>query len=303
MNGWLLIGAALLVILLMLALNRKPDARYVFLMRDEQVQTSELNAIHYQSLLQSRFLRKVRNNWNLINAALSPYPIIKILIFLGVVNSAVWYINLKWIHSGQVEVCAAATLLALNFGYRLLIDRRRKAFNNDFPDALNILMSAVTAGESINSAFAYVSTVANNNIGREFKDISDRMRLGESTEAIFERSCKRFPYPPFLFFVLTIRANLERGGQLKGVLAKLIRVLVEARNLESKKMAMTSEARISAKIVGAIPFCFMVLLHWVSPKDLEFVLHNPDGRWILYYLLGSEGLGMYIVWWLVKSIR
>ncbi|GAM58826.1 flp pilus assembly protein tadB [Vibrio ishigakensis] len=68
-------------------------------------------------------------------------------------------------------------------------------------------------------------------------------------------------------------------------------------------MAMTSEARISAKIVGAIPFCFMFLLNWISPKDLEFVLFNPDGKWILYYVLISEGIGMFIVWWLVKSIR
>ncbi|WP_175354391.1 type II secretion system F family protein, partial [Vibrio breoganii] len=148
-----------------------------------------------------------------------------------------------------------------------------------------------------------VSKVSDNDVGKEFKDISDRMRLGESTEAIFERSCKRFPYPPFLFFVITIRANMERGGQLKSVLGKLIRVLVEARNLDKKKMAMTSEARISAKIVGAIPFCFMFLLNWINPEDLEFVLFHPDGRWILYYLLISEGTGMFIVWWLVRSIR
>ncbi|GAM69368.1 flp pilus assembly protein tadB [Vibrio sp. JCM 19236] len=145
--------------------------------------------------------------------------------------------------------------------------------------------------------------MADNDVGREFKDISDRMKLGESIETIFERSCKRFPYPPFLFFVITIRANMERGGQLKAVLGKLIRVLIEARNLEKKKMAMTSEARISAKIVGSIPFAFMFLLHWISPEDLHFVLFHPDGRWILYYLIGSESLGMFIVWWLVKSIR
>ncbi|GAM73389.1 flp pilus assembly protein tadB [Vibrio ishigakensis] len=47
----------------------------------------------------------------------------------------------------------------------------------------------------------------------------------------------------------------------------------------------------------------MFLLNWISPEDLQFVLFHPDGRWILYYLIGSESVGMFIVWWLVKSIR
>ncbi|MEZ9591315.1 type II secretion system F family protein [Vibrio breoganii] len=303
MSSWLLVGVAILGLGLAFYLKRKPDPRYVFLEQTAQSRSIELSALDIEGLTKSNFLQSITSTWNVISASLGKFPVPKIVLFLILVNGVAFFVNQRWLNFPQTEINGATTLLAVFFGMRSVLDKRRKAFDTDFPDALNILMSAVTAGESINAAFAYVSKVSDNDVGKEFKDISDRMRLGESTEAIFERSCKRFPYPPFLFFVITIRANMERGGQLKSVLGKLIRVLVEARNLDKKKMAMTSEARISAKIVGAIPFCFMLLLNWINPEDLEFVLFHPDGRWILYYLLISEGVGMFIVWWLVKSIR
>ncbi|GAD78889.1 type II secretion system F family protein [Vibrio ezurae] len=303
MMSWALVTIVVLGLGLALYLKRKPDPRYVFLEHATQKKSKELLAVDIKGLTKSQFLQSLTNLWNVISAALGKFPIPKIIAFIVVINGVAVFINQKWLSFPQTEICVAVTVLGLFFGIRSLVDKRRKAFDTDFPDALNILMSAVTAGESINAAFAYVSQVSDNDVGREFKDISDRMRLGEEIATIFERSCKRFPYPAFLFFVITIRANMERGGQLKNVLGKLIRVLVEARNLEKKKMAMTSEARISAKIVGAIPFCFLLLLNWINPKDLEFVLFHPDGRWILYYLLISEGTGMFIVWWLVRSVR
>ncbi|CAM4119975.1 type II secretion system F family protein [Vibrio neonatus] len=303
MMSWAFLTIAVLGLGLALYFKRKPDPRYVFLEHATQKKNKEVSAVDIKGLTKSQFLQSLTSLWNVISAALGKFPIPKIIVFITVINAAAVFVNQKWLSFPQTEICIAVTVLGLFFGIRSLVDKRRKAFDTDFPDALNILMSAVTAGESINAAFAYVSKVSDNDVGREFKDISDRMRLGEEVATIFERSCKRFPYPAFLFFVITIRANMERGGQLKSVLGKLIRVLVEARNLEKKKMAMTSEARISAKIVGAIPFLFLIFLNWVNPEDLNYVLFHPDGRWILYYLLISEGVGMFLVWWLVKSIR
>ncbi len=86
-------------------------------------------------------------------------------------------------------------------------------------------------------------------------------------------------------------------------MARLIRVLVDSRTLEKKKMAMTSEARISAKIVAAIPLIFMLILNYVNPDNVEFVLYDPEGRLVLFYVLGSELFGLFLVWLLVRGVR
>ena len=204
--------------------------------------------------------------------------------------------------NNQFFIFGLSLLLTL-FGYRYLMTKRRRDFENTFPDALNILMSAVTAGDSLMQAISYVGDVMDNSSGQEFKLMGDRLKLGESPEVVLKRSCKNYPYPEFLFFTVTLRANITRGGQLKGVLARLIRVLVDARTLEKKKMAMTSEARISAKIVAAIPLIFMVMLNYVNPENVNFVLYDPAGRQVLFYVLGSEFFGLFIVWLLVRGVR
>ncbi len=72
---------------------------------------------------------------------------------------------------------------------------------------------------------------------------------------------------------------------------------------DKKKMAMTSEARISAKIVAVIPLAFCGLLSVISPDKLDFILYDPDGRGILYYVVGSEFLGLAVIWLLMKGVR
>ncbi|MFD2176228.1 type II secretion system F family protein [Veronia pacifica] len=221
---------------------------------------------------------------------------------LGVTGAAVW-VNSLYLHFNPFIFPLSVLVFSLLVGWLQLRKRRRAEFEETFPDALNMMMSAVTAGDSIMQAIIYVGNTLDNKVGREFKRMGDRLRLGESPTQVFNRATIIYPYPAFLFFIVTIQANMARGGQLKPVMARLIRVLVEARNLEKKKMAMTSEARLSAKIVAAIPFGFMVMLSFLNPQNVDFVLHDPEGRMVLYYVVGSEAIGLGIVWMLVKAVR
>lgn len=269
----------------------------------EEAEAENFNAINVKSLVR-------KQSWHTFKESISPTlmvlgPRSTLYIALYITGSLItsWYIVidlLSMTNSWWVPVLASIFSF---FGYRFLVTRRRRDFENTFPDALNILMSAVTAGDSLMQAISYVGEVMDNPIGREFKLMGDRLILGESPEVVLKRSCKNYPYPEFLFFTVTLRANIARGGQLKGVLARLIRVLVDSRTLEKKKMAMTSEARISAKIVAAIPLVFMIILNYVNPDNVNYVLYDESGRVVLFYVLGSELFGLFIVWLLVRGVR
>ncbi|CAH6796127.1 Flp pilus assembly protein TadB [Vibrio chagasii] len=269
----------------------------------EEAEAENFNAINVKSLVR-------KQSWYTFKESISPTlmvlgPRSTLYIALYITGSLIvsWYIVidlLSMTNSWWVPVLASIFSF---FGYRFLVTRRRRDFENTFPDALNILMSAVTAGDSLMQAISYVGEVMDNPIGREFKLMGDRLKLGESPEVVLKRSCKNYPYPEFLFFTVTLRANIARGGQLKGVLARLIRVLVDSRTLEKKKMAMTSEARISAKIVAAIPLVFMIILNYVNPDNVNYVLYDESGRVVLFYVLGSELFGLFIVWLLVRGVR
>ncbi|CAH0529498.1 type II secretion system F family protein [Vibrio hippocampi] len=261
------------------------------------------SAINVGILAPQNSLKQAKENFTFSAQSLGPRANLFIIVYTLGCAALAWYIGFAILVNHGIVVSFACFLLLLFLGYRWLLDRRRRQFEQTFPDALNILMSAVTAGESLMQAVSFVGQNLDNEIGREFKNMGDRLKLGETPEKVLERAAKRFPYPEFIFFTVAVRANITRGGQLKGVLARLIRVLVDTRTMETKKMAMTSEARISAKVVAAIPLIFSIILYQVNPANINFILYDPEGFWVLYYVIGSELLGLFIVWLLVKAVK
>lgn len=268
-----------------------------------QVEEEGISAINLNSLIGRKRWSEIWRNMSPTLQVLGPKSNLIIAIFMFLTGFFSYYIVFELLVLKSLVISVALFCLILAWGYQFLKARRRKNFEQTFPDALNILMSAVTAGESLMQVFDFVGENMDGEVGREFREMSDRLKLGEDAELVLQRSCRAFPYPEYIFFTITIRANLSRGGQLKNVLARLIRVLFDARTIERKKMAMTSEARISAKIVAAIPVAFVIMLSQIHPENIDYILYDPKGQWILFYVLGSELLGLFVVWLLVKRVK
>ncbi|MFM2477417.1 type II secretion system F family protein [Celerinatantimonas sp. MCCC 1A17872] len=227
----------------------------------------------------------------------------KILGFYVLALVLVIAINHYFFGLPDLLVIPSTLIFASLVGLFILHHLAWKHFNDNFPDALNLLASAVSAGESLMHAIIYVGRQMNNDVGREFKRMGERLQIGEPPNIVLKRSCVRFPFPEFIFFAITLRANIERGGQLRDIISQLNRVMFDARSLEKKKSAMTSEARMSAKIVFVIPFAFMIIMRFLSPDNFNYVFHDELGRYILYYVLASEAVGMIIIYALMRGIK
>ncbi|KXO11887.1 Flp pilus assembly protein TadB [Moritella sp. JT01] len=185
---------------------------------------------------------------------------------------------------------------------QILQNKRENEFKDGFPDALNLLISAVSAGDSITHAIDFVGKKLDNVVGHEFKRISERLLIGEAPEQVLKKSCQMFPYTEYFFFVVTLRANMNRGGQLKEILQRINRIMFESYAINKKKFALTSESRASAKIVSAIPVIFIVILKFISPDNFDFVMYEEAGKPILYYVVISELIGLGIIRMLMKSV-
>ncbi|WP_394135989.1 type II secretion system F family protein [Aliivibrio fischeri] len=304
--SWIAIGIGL--ILLGLALGDKPVKKSQYLEKSNVTQfVDDLNsteqAINLASLTERTFRQKMEFIWRNIARQLGNGAALKLVFSVCVFALIGLLINRSMIHASPYIVVFIAIVVGLIWGYVWLQEREKKQFNERFPDALNMLSSAVSAGESITHAIAFVGKKLEGDVGKEFKIMGERLQLGESPDEVFKKSCVRFPYPAFRFFVITLRANMNRGGQLRDVISRLNRLMFDARAVERKKYALTSEARISAKIVCATPFFFLFILQFLSPENYEFVMFHAEGRPILYYVLISEAIGMLIIWGLLKGTK
>ncbi|WP_194435198.1 type II secretion system F family protein [Vibrio fluminensis] len=295
------------VLLLFLARGEKKKSAAHLLERQTKVKVvasmEQGNAVNLNSLSDETFLQKLSREFTNTRRQLGSGALIKLAAVVFLLGILSIYINKNFVRGDSWIVLAIVELVGLYFGYQWLQKREKAAFDTEFPDALNMLTSAISSGESLMHAILYVGKTLDGEVGKEFKIMGERLQMGESPDSVFRKSCKRFPYSAFHFFVITMRANMQRGGQLKEVMTRLNRLMFDARAVEKKKYALTSEARTSAKIVAAIPFIFLFMLQFLSPDNYEYVMFEPKGRVILYYVLVSEFIGIAIVWKLMKGVE
>jgi tight adherence protein B len=264
---------------------------------------SDQRAVNLKSLSKRKYRQKMQETWSNLLSQLGEKAVPKIICYIIFLSFVGFQLNARFIRGNLLIVEIIVILSGFLMGASWLKKREKKRFEDSFPEALNMLTSAVSAGESIMHAIMFVGRSLNCEVGKEFKIMGERLQLGESPDEVFRKSCRKFPYDSFQFFIITLRANMSRGGQLKEVMSRLNRLMFTARSIEKKKKSMTAEARMSAKIVGAIPFIFLFGLQFLSPENYEFVMFDPNGRPILYYVLASEFIGLSIILLLLRGVR
>ncbi|MCX9564789.1 type II secretion system F family protein, partial [Vibrio cholerae] len=132
--------------------------------------------------------------------------------------------------------------------------------------------------------------------------MAERLLIGEDPDEVLARSAASFPYVEYFFFASTIRINLSRGGQLKEVINRINRIMFDARAVDKKKNALTSEARSSAKIIAALPVIFLLILKFTSPENYNFVMFEEGGKPIFYYVVISELIGFFCIWMILRGV-
>lgn len=249
------------------------------------------------------YKKKVKDKFKQLKKLLSPNAGLKLIGFFAASSIAVYCVNDWFFMFEYWKVLLALEPILFVMFILKLSGIQAQRFKDNFPDALNILSGALSSGQSIVHAFEYVGTQLDNEVGEEFKKMSERLLIGEDPDDVLARSAASFPYVEYFFFAATIRINLSRGGQLKDVINRINRIMFEARAIEKKKNALTSEARASAKIIAALPVIFIMILKVTSPESYNFVMFEEGGKPIFYYVLVSEAIGFFFIYMILRGVR
>ena len=183
--------------------------------------------------------------------------IISFLVFL-----ILFYVNLFYIRLDRWQFILIFLVLFIFLVWKFGERRNHKMFNAMFPEVIQILTAAASSGAGLLQALERCGKDLTGQLGDEFKNIHKRLAIGEDPVTVFEDSYSRYPYKEFYFFITIIRTNLSKGGQIREVISRLGRIIADAKKMEQKKKAMTSEARMSAMIVASFPIAFFFFMQF-----------------------------------------
>lgn len=206
------------------------------------------------------------------------------------------YLNIQYIKLNNFIAVLLLLFLLLVVFYKKGQKRLRSEFEDGFSEALNIINSALSSGNTILHGIDKCGEKIPGIVGEEFRSVSRRLSIGEEPQRIFYDSYEHLPYREYYFFILAVLININGGGQVKEVMSRLSKLITDGKVMDRKKYAMTAEARMSVKVLACIPVGFTFILKVLSPENFDILINDPTGQWILYYAIASILFGLFIVW-------
>jgi tight adherence protein B len=168
--------------------------------------------------------------------------------------------------------------------------RRVKAFLDEFPNALEVIVRAVKSGLPLNDGVRLIANEAREPVKTEFRRIVDSQQMGLSIPEAAMRMTETMPCPEAGFFGIVIQIQAQAGGNLSEALGNLSRVLRDRKKMKAKVQALSMEAKASAAIIGALPFIVGFLVYLSSPNYIMPLFVTNVG----HLILGVAGVWMSI---------
>jgi tight adherence protein B len=182
---------------------------------------------------------------------------------------------------------------------RTRIDRRRRRFDEQLPDLLQLVVGALRSGFALPQALDVVANQAAEPAGTEFRRVMFESRVGRDLTESLQGVADRMRSTPFEWVVSAIDINREVGGELAAVLETAAKTVRERQQHERQVLTLTAEGRLSAYVVTALPFVVFLAIGLTNPDYLEPLTESPGPA-----LLGFCGVLLLVGWfWMRRLVR
>lgn len=186
-------------------------------------------------------------------------------------------------------------LLAVVRSYSFLVNRFTKKFLDGFPDLIDMIVRAVRAGVPVTHVIGTAAAESDEPVKTEFKIMSDSLQVGRELDDVLTVAMKRIDIPDFSFFCVCLLLQRETGGQLGETLENLSNIVRTRREVRQKTKSLTAEARITTKILAAVPIFTLAGLYTAN-KDYVMVLFNREsGHKLLTFAVISVVFGIMLI--------
>jgi tight adherence protein B len=178
--------------------------------------------------------------------------------------------------------------------------QRLAAFQEQLPEALDMLVSAMRAGYSFQTAMKFVGEEMPAPLGTEFVQFYDEQRLGVEVRAALLALQDRSASPDLKMFVTAVLIHRDTGGNLSEVLSNIADVMRQRADVHRQVDTLTAQSKLSARILAVLP---LMVFGAVISMDREFIrpmLEEPVGRLMLGYAAVSVTLGYLLLMRIAK---
>lgn len=197
---------------------------------------------------------------------------------------------------------AALILLALVAGAAIPLGvvwmrgrRRRRAFDDQLPDLLLTLASALKAGQSFRQGIQTIVDEGTEPAVSEFRLVLGEARLGRPLEEALAEMAERIGSKDFSFVVSAVTIQRQVGGSLAGIFDLVAEAVRERQQFARRIKGLTATGRMSAYVLVALPFGLAAVLTAMNPEYMSPLYEEPLGRAMVFGGLMMMSIGALLL--------
>lgn len=203
--------------------------------------------------------------------------------------AAASYLGLGWI--GCLLATTILAVLPLIYVRRARSKRLTK-FEGQLPEALDMMGRALRAGHAFPTAVKMVGEEMSAPLADEFRAAFDEVNFGISMQDALTSLAARVPVTDLRFFVIAVVIQRETGGNLAELLANISSIMRDRIKLFAQVRVLSAEGKMSAWILGLLPFGAALMIQITNPKFLEVLYTDPVGQKMIAGALTLMAIGV-----------
>jgi tight adherence protein B len=225
----------------------------------------------------------------------------KILLMAGVFGVGGYVLVAVYFRLGLVGIIVGLLCATLPIDFVLFIrSRRLRAFEERFPEALDLLARAVRAGHPFTTGLEMISKESPEPIAGEFRTTFEEQNFGLPLRDALINLAERVPLVDVRFFVTALLVQKETGGNLAEILDELGRVIRDRFRIYREVQIKTAQGRLTALIMIAMPMVMMGILELLNPTYMSILFRDPLGPFVLGITAVLQVIGSFILWRIVQ---
>ena len=210
--------------------------------------------------------------------------------------AAMLLLKARWGFLVGAAIGAAVPFVFLN----MKRTKRTRAFEEGFPEALDLIARALKAGHAFVTGLKMVADEMPEPIGPEFRKTFDEQNFGLPLKDALENLTMRVPGLDVRFFATAVLIQRETGGNLSEILENLAHVVRERFKILRQVRVYTAHGRMTAYVLLALPAVLCIALSFINPDHMNLLFRERMGQMLLMVAIVMQAIGYF---WIQQVIK
>lgn len=228
--------------------------------------------------------------------SLSAVLLIALLLagLFGLITAMLLRLTVGWLLGGALGFSLPFLFL------RVKRTRRLHTFEENFPEALDLISRALKAGHAFATGLKMVADEMPEPIGPEFRKTFDEQNFGLPLKDALANLTTRIPLLDVRFFSTAVLIQRETGGNLSEILENLAHVVRERFKILRQVRVYTAHGRLTGYVLLGLPVFLAVALMFINPEHMQLLFTERIGHMMLGATVVMQTVGYFWIRQVVK---